>query len=222
MGRQAKNQNRAGNTAKPAGRVAPRRTSMADALFSRTRQRVLGLVFGQPARSFFATELIALVGSGSGAVQRELQRLAESDLVVVTRIGNQKHYQANRAAPLFEELCGIVRKTIGLVDPLRASLAKLGKRIHLALVFGSIAKRRDSARSDIDLLIVGNGITLEEIYSALEPVEQSLGRKVNPTLYTEAEFESRRTGGNPFLTKVLKGETVFLIGKEGHVPATAR
>ncbi|MBX9811154.1 MAG: hypothetical protein K2Y16_06015 [Burkholderiales bacterium] len=86
---------------------------MAGALFTATQQRVLGLLFGQPERSFFATELIALARAGSGAVQRELQRLAESGFVTVTRIGNQKHYQANRAAPIFEELRGMVLKTLG-------------------------------------------------------------------------------------------------------------
>lgn len=91
----------------------PERMSLADALFSTTRQRVLALLFGQPGRSFFTNELICLVGAGSGAVQREVRRLAESGLVTVTRIGSQKHYQANPAAPIFEELRGIVTKTLG-------------------------------------------------------------------------------------------------------------
>lgn len=91
----------------------PPKTSLADALFSATQQRVLALLFGQPERSFFTNELIGLVGAGSGAVQREVRRLVESELVTVTRIGSQKHYQANPAAPIFEELCGIVTKTLG-------------------------------------------------------------------------------------------------------------
>ena len=107
-------------TAKPleprsAARSAPARarTGLADALFSATQQRVLALLFGQPGRSFFTNELIGLVGAGSGVVQRELRRLVESGLVTVTRIGSQKHYQANPAAPIFEELRGIVTKTLG-------------------------------------------------------------------------------------------------------------
>lgn len=108
------------NTTKPlepqsaARRVPVRaRTSLADALFSATQQRVLALLFGQAERSFFTNELIGLVGAGSGAVQRELRRLVESGLVTVTRLGSQKHYQANPAAPIFEELRGIVTKTLG-------------------------------------------------------------------------------------------------------------
>jgi predicted transcriptional regulator len=92
---------------------------MADALFTTTRQRVLGLLFGQPARSFYASELIELTGSGSGAVQRELQRLASSGLVTLKRIGNQKHYQANPEAPVYAELRGLVLKTVAFVEPIR-------------------------------------------------------------------------------------------------------
>ena len=104
---------------------ATRGASLADALFTGTQQRVLGLLFGQPARSFYATELIGLAGGGSGAVQRELARLARSGLVTVRPVGNQKHYQANPDSPLFTELCGIAQKTVGLAEPLREALAQL-------------------------------------------------------------------------------------------------
>ena len=162
------------------------------------------------------------MGAGSGVVQRELRRLAESGLVVVTRVGNQKHYQANRDAPVFEELRGLVAKTVGLVDPLRSALATLGNRIRLALVYGSVAKRSETATSDIDMLIVADDLTLEEVYAAIERAEQRLARRVNTTLYTPAEFVRRRKASNPFLTKVLAGETLPLIGKEADVPGSAR
>ena len=128
---------------KPVRRPA----SLVDALFSVTQQRVLALLFGQPERSFFTTEIISLVGAGSGAVQREIQRLVESGLVTVTRIGNQKHCQANPAAPIFKELRGIVAKTFGPAEVLRGTLASLGDKVRLALVYGSVAKRRDTAHS---------------------------------------------------------------------------
>jgi predicted nucleotidyltransferase len=205
------------NTAKPLkpGSVArrapaPARTSLADALFSATQQRVLALLFGQSGRSFFTNELIGLVGAGSGAVQRELRRLVESGLVTVTRIGSQKHYQANPAAPIFEELRGIVTKTLGPAEVLRAALLPLGDTVRLALVYGSVAKGSDTADSDIDLLIVSDKLTLEQVYTALTQVEQQLGRRVSPTLYTVEEFRRRRTAGNPFLTKVLAGATIPL------------
>lgn len=190
--------------------LAQARTGIADALFSATQQRVLALLFGQPERSFFTNELIGLVGAGSGAVQREVKRLVDSGLVTVTRLGSQKHYQANAAAPIYEELRGIVTKTLGPAEVLRAALAPLGDTVRMALVYGSVAKGSDTAQSDIDLLLVSDTLTLEQVYGVLAPVEAQLGRRVSPTLYSVAEFRRRRTSGNPFLTKVLAGETIPL------------
>lgn len=194
--------------------------TLAGALFTATQQRVLGLLFGQPDRSFFATELISLAGSGSGAVQRELQRLAESGLVTVKRIGNQKHYQANRAAPIFNELRAIAVKTFGPAEPLSTALAPLAGRVYAAWLYGSVAKRTDRAESDIDVLIVADDVTLEEVYAALRPAEKKLGRRVSPTLYTLREFQRRRTTGNSFISNVLSGERILLIGNEDAVGAT--
>ena len=192
--------------------LANRGASLADALFTSTQQRVLALLFGQPNRSFFVTELVALADSGSGAVQRELARLAQSGLVTVTKVGNQKHYQANNDSPLFKELCSIINKTVGLQEPVRAALDSLADKISLALIYGSIAKQSDTAASDVDLLLVSNQLTLEEIYSTLAPVEKLLDRSVNPTLYTQKEFDQRRKTKNTFVSRVLNGPTIILIG----------
>jgi len=194
-----------------AGR-ADASTSLADALFTTTQQRVLALLFGQPFRSYFASELIELAGSGSGAVQRELKRLSSSGLLTVKRIGKQKHYQANPDCPVFNELCALVRKTVAMVAPIREALAPLATKIARALIYGSVVKGTDTASSDIDLLIVADDLTLEALYSALAPVEESLDRKISPTLYTRQEFDDRRAAGNPFLTRVLNGEHLVLIG----------
>lgn len=196
------------------------RTGLADALFTTTQQRVLGLLYGQPKRSFFANELIGLTGSGSGAVQRELARLVDSGLVTSRSIGRQRHYQANAEAPIYYELQSIIVKTVGLAEPLRAALIPLCHRITLALVYGSIAKGTATAASDIDLLVVAEDLTLEDLYCALEPAEQQLQRKVSPTLYTVKEFARRRVVGNPFMTKVLTGENIVLIG-DAHAIAAA-
>lgn len=191
--------------------TGPARTTMADALFTTTQQRVLGLLFGQPERSFFATELIVLAGAGSGAVQRELKRLAESGLVTVTRLGNQKHYQANRSAPIFDELQGIARKMLGAAEVLRTALVPHAARLHAAWLYGSVARGSGRAGSDIDVLVVSDELTLEEVYAALGPAEKKLGRTVNPTLYTLKEFQRRREARNPFLLKVLAANLVPLI-----------
>ena len=191
---------------------APASASLAGALFTSTQQRVLGLLFGQPERSFFATEIISLAGAGSGAVQREILRLVESGLITIARVGKQKHYQANRAAPIYSELHGIVVKTLGPAGVLRAALAQLESHMHAAVLYGSVAKGSDSAASDIDVLIVADDLTLEAVYAALAPAEKRLGRSVSPTLYTLREFQRRRATGNPFIAKVFAGEHVLLIG----------
>ena len=187
-------------------------SGLADALFTSTQQRVLALLFGQPDREFFVTEIIALAGSGRGAVQRELARLAGSGLAVVSRVGNRKHYRANRDSPLFDEICSIVRKTVGLERSICAALEPLADRLNLALLFGSVIRRADTAASDIDLLLVSDDLTLKAVYAAMAPVEEALGRRVNPTLYTSAEFEKRKAARAGFLTRVLQEPHVVLLG----------
>jgi predicted nucleotidyltransferase len=187
-------------------------SSLADALFTSTQQKVLGLLFGQPDRSFFVTQLMDLAKSGRGAVQRELQRLESAGLVTVQMHGNQKHYQANSESPLFDEICSIVQKTVGLEEPLKAAVESLPGIVHLALIYGSVAKRMDTSASDVDLLIVADELTLEAVYAALSPAEELLHRKINPTLYSYDEFNRRRARGNSFLKRLLEGPVTILSG----------
>lgn len=172
-------------------------TSIAESLFSGVQQRLLALFFGQPDRSFYNNELLRLTGTGKGALQRELERLQSAGVVTAKRIGNQTHYQANRAAPIFEEIRGIVIKTFGLADVLRAALADLAERIELAYVFGSVAKGTDTAASDIDVMA---------------PAEATLGRMVTPTLYTPEEMARRQREDNHFITRVLDQPNICLVG----------
>jgi len=195
------------------------RTSLADALFSKTQKRVLGFLFGQPERSFFASELITLVGSGSGSVQRELERLLSSGLITVTQFGNQKHYQANAQSPIFTELRDLVIKTVGAAEPLRQALLPLADRIQLAILYGSVAKAGDTATSDIDILIVSPDLALDEAYDALAQVEKRMARPIKPLIYSPQEFLRRRRDGHHFLTRVLSGQHIVLIGSENAVRA---
>lgn len=195
------------------------RTGLADALFSGTKQQVLGLLFAQPERSFYATEVIGLVGSGTGAVQRELAALAQTGLVTVKAVGNQKHYQANPDSPIFEELRAIVQKTIGLAEPLRDALAPLKRQIIAAFVYGSVAKKADTARSDIDLMLVSDEISYADVFGALEDVSHQLGRPVNPTILTREEFARRLAARESFLTRVLDQPKIWVIGGADELPA---
>lgn len=194
-------------------------TGLGDALFTRTQQRVLGLLFGQPDRSFYATEIIQLAGVGSGAVQRALKRLEQSGLVNISNVGSRKHFQANANSPLFSELCAIARKTFGLADPLRAVLAPYAAKIKAAFIFGSVAKGHDTAVSDIDVMIISDDVGYADLFDALASVERDLGRPVNPTVYGVEEIHKRREDGNAFVTRVLEQPKVWLIGDEGALAA---
>ncbi|MEW6366829.1 MAG: nucleotidyltransferase domain-containing protein [Acidobacteriota bacterium] len=187
---------------------------IADALFTKVQQRVLGVLLGNPGRTFYANEIIALAGCGTGAVQRELARLAAAKLVTVTRVGNQKHYQANAAAPVFEELRGLVLKTSGLADVLGAALAPLATQISAAFVYGSVAKGQDTAVSDIDLMVLSDTLAYADLFVALEGAAKRLCRQVNPTVYSRQELGNRIQQGNSFVTRVLAQPRLWLIGGE--------
>lgn len=187
---------------------------VADALFTKVQQRVLAVLFGNPGRSFYANEVIALAGSGTGAVQRELAGLEAAGLVTVTRVGKQKHYQANAAAPVFEELRGLVLKTSGLADVLRAALAPLAARISLAFVYGSVAKKQDTAKSDIDLMVVSDTLSYADLFAILEDATHRLGRTVNPTVYSKGELDKRVRADNAFIKRVLAQPKLWVIGDE--------
>ena len=188
--------------------------AIGDALFTNVQQRVLGLLFGNPHRSFYAKELIHLAGSGSGAVQRELAKLTSAGLVTLRRVGNQTHYQANSASPVHEELRTLILKTSGLVDVLRSALAPRAGEISVAFVFGSVAKRVDTASSDIDVLIVSDTLSYAELFTLLETATQRLARAVNPTLYSNDEMTARLGKKNVFITKVFAQDKLWIIGSE--------
>lgn len=189
-------------------------SSVANALFPDVRQRVLALLFASPHRSFYANELITLARSGKGAVQRELASLLAAGLVTVREQGNQKHYQANAASPVFAELRGLVLKTVGLADVLRAALAPLAAQIAAAFVYGSVARHEDTAASDVDVLVISDSLGYAELFGALESAAQVLGRAINPTLYTHDELARRRAQDNAFVTRVLAQPHIWLLGDE--------
>lgn len=192
----------------------PAPSSTADALFPKVRQRVLAVLFGAPHRSFYTNEVIGLAQSGAGAVQRELADLAAVGLLTVRKQGNQKHFQANEASPVFAELRGLVLKTMGLADVLRDALASLAPQIEQAFVFGSVAKQRDTAASDVDLLVVSNTLGYGDVFGALDGASETLGRTINPALYTAADFRARLQGDNAFINRVMQQPKIWLIGQE--------
>jgi predicted nucleotidyltransferase len=189
-------------------------SNAGDALYPRTRQAVLRLFFTNPERRFLQKEVIEQLGVGSGAVQRELDRLWRANILERTVDGRQTYFQANTASPIFAELRGLVRKTFGVAQLLGEALAGIAPRIKLAFIFGSVAKGTEKSASDVDLLVVSDDIAFSDLMPAIRPAETELGREVNPSLYSSKEFHRKLAEGHNFLTSVIREPKAFLVGGE--------
>ena len=186
--------------------------SIATALFSDSQSRVFRWVFGQPDRSYHLSELRRLTGLGSASLQRELNRLAGAGLVRTERVGNLRRFQANPQSPVYGELVGLTCKTLGLELVLREALLPLIPDLKAAWVYGSVAKQTDTAQSDIDVMLIGENLLLGRVLELVVPLEAQLGRKINPTCYTPADFERRRAEPDSFVNRVLAQPILPLIG----------
>ncbi len=187
------------------------RTSIGDALFTKGQQRVLALLYGQADKSFYLNEVVRHAAMGKGVISRELAKLTDAGVLSASKQGNQNHYQANAQCPIFNELKQIVLKTFGVAGAVRAGLAPLFGQLEQAFIYGSVAKGEDHAGSDIDVMLVGNDLSYSAIMAMLEPIERQLQRKVNPTVYSPAEFAERLAAGQNFLNKVLAQQRIDLL-----------
>ncbi len=192
--------------------------SISSAIFTDSQSRLYVWLFGQPDRAFHLNELRRLTGLGSASLQRELNRLVLGGLVDVQAVGNLRRFQANPQSPVYVELVALTRKTLGTVPVLREALKPLQPKLMSAWLYGSVAKQTDTARSDIDLMLVGNDLLLSQVLATLEPAEAQLGRKINPSCYSLSEFERRRAEPDSFVNRVLLQPTLPLIG-DAHEPA---
>lgn len=188
-------------------------TDLIDLLFGGARQRVLAALLLEPDTSFHLRELARLTRTHAGTLTRELDKLTGVGLLLRSEQGNQVRYQANRASPLFDELAAIFRKTHGAAAVLREALLPMQARIRVASIFGSTARGAQSAGSDIDLLVVGEG-DFAELLQSLYPAQQSLQREVNPVFYSIQEFQESTQRGERFLRDILGRPMVFLIGEK--------
>jgi uncharacterized protein len=186
-------------------------TDLGSALFGKTRRAVLGLLYARPDEPFYLRQITREVQAGQGAVQRELQRLLDAGLLTREARGREVHYRANRTCPIFAELHGLVLKTVGLADVLRAALTPLKDDIRLAVVYGSQAAGTFTAASDIDLLVVGS-VDEVALHKAVAEAETQLARTVNYTLLTPREFTHRRRERGGVLARVLTGPMISILG----------
>jgi predicted nucleotidyltransferase len=186
---------------------------LLDLLFGAYRQRALTQLLLHPDSSYHVRELARLTGTTPGTLHKELARLAEVGLLLRERQGNQVRYRANRECPVFPELAGLFRKTTGLVGVLAEVLRPLQPAPDLALVFGSLARGDENARSDVDLLLIAD-CTFGAAVKALHPAQEILQREINPVLYTTAEFSRRVEAREGFALNILANPKLFIIGSE--------
>jgi predicted nucleotidyltransferase len=186
-------------------------SQLSDALFTETQQKVLGLLYGQPNRSFYTKEILRLTGMGVATIKRELDRMLAAGILNMNKIGNQHHYQANPGCPIYVELIAIIKKTVGLTEPIRKALSPVSEKIDWAFVFGSIASGKESAASDIDLMIIGE-LGFSEAANALYPVQEVLGREVNPKIFRKDEWIRLEKDQDAFIRDVMTKPRMDVMG----------
>jgi len=190
-------------------------------LFSKTRRAVLSLLYSHVDDAFYVRQIVRAAGVGLGAVQRELKQLSEAGIIQRIARGHQVYYQANPLCPVFEELKKLVVKTVGVGAALQAALTPLADRINVAFIYGSIARSEERRQSDVDVLVVGK-VTFAEVVSSFSEAQKAIGREINPTVYPPAEFQSKVAAGHHFLSTVLRGPMLFLVGDRRELARLAK
>ena len=184
--------------------------NLLDALLPKSRQGILAALLGQPEKTWYVSEIARRMGVPSSSLQRELQNLTQVGILKTHRQGRMAYYQANKESPVFAELRGLLLKTVGLVDVLADALKPLAAKLTLVFVYGSIASGTEQSDSDIDLMVVGK-VAPAELALPLRRARELLGRTVNPTVYTPAEFDKKRAAKDSFLRQVLAKPRLVVI-----------
>lgn len=184
---------------------------LAELLFGDYRRRVLGLLLLHADRKYHVREIARLTGTVAGTLHKELSRLADAGVLQKETSGNQMLYSANRECPIFEELASILRKTSGVADVLADALAPLTKKILVAFVFGSIASGKETAGSDVDLMVIGK-TEFSEVVEAVHGAQEILGREINPRVYSKKEWDQLRKTNDAFIGEILNKPKLFILG----------
>lgn len=182
---------------------------LADILFGNYRKKVLGLLLLTPSENFHVRELARQTHTSAGTLHKELSRLAQAGLLLRQEQGNQVRYQANMQCPIYAELASILRKTTGVVQSLQTALEPLQPK--LALLFGSMAAGLETSSSDVDILIVTEH-SFADVVAALYPLQQELGREINPVVMSAKEFEQKRKAGDAFLSNIYQQPHIVVRG----------
>jgi predicted nucleotidyltransferase len=193
-----------------------RKSAALAALFPTVRGDVLAAALTQPEKWWYLSELAEFLGTSPSSLQRELKALVDGGILETRREGTRAYFKADTRSPLFPELSGLIIKTAGVVPTLRTSLRPFEGRIASAFVYGSVARGEEHAQSDIDLLVVGD-VGLADLTPVLRKVEARLGREVNVTSYSQAEFRRKAAAKDHFLTGLLRGPKEFVKGDQRDV-----
>ena len=200
--------------------MGPSNMVSSESLFGHTRSAVLSMLYGHADQAFYLRQLARAVGTGHGALQRELKRLTDMGVIVRRCQGNQVLFQANARSPIFPEIKSLITKTVGIHDVIRSSLASLAPEIQIAFVYGSVARQQERANSDVDLMVLGS-VPFGDVVPALAPAQRMLGREINPTVFAVDEFRSKLASGNHFLRSVMKEKKLFVVGTENELTKLA-
>ena len=192
-------------------------TTIGDALFTKTQQRVVGLLYGKPLESFYTNEIVRWADMGRGTISRELNRMASAGMLLVRHEGNQHYYSANPDNPIYNELVSIVRKTFGIADVIREALMPVYEQIDLSFIYGSIAKKEETPSSDIDLLVISDSLAYTDLMKVLDGAETSLARPINPSIYTVVQIKDKLQQENAFLTRVMEQPKLWVKGSEDDI-----
>jgi predicted nucleotidyltransferase len=182
-----------------------------EALFAKTRRDILAATYGQPERWWYLSELADSLNTTPSSLQRELQSLVSSGILSQRRDGKRTYFQAESESPIFDELHGIITKTLGMGDALKNVLAKFDGRIRTAFLYGSVARKQEHLLSDVDLIVIGS-VGLVELSPPLRALEKKFKREVDVTCYLPQEFRKKLKAKNHFVMNVLGQEKIFLKG----------
>ncbi len=179
---------------------------------SKTRKELFRLYFTNPDDEYYLRELERVLNIPVSMIRKELNRLEEDGIFLSRKKGKTIYYLLNKSYPLFDELKSIVSKTIGVQGLLKEILNRM-KGIEFAFVYGSFAKHEETAKSDIDLFIVGK-LDEARLLREINKLEGKLKRKINYSIFRGDECKQKVEEKDSFIMDLHKNPKVFLIGDQ--------